>query len=131
MATSTFWTASGALLAGAVTFVPAVPVAGAQVAIKRSPSGFNLFTAQQDIDIGQQSAAEIERQVTLVTTARTTEYLASIVALLAPQVPGGGYPFQVKAINSAEVNLLALPGGQIFVSRGLLSLAKSEAEVAG
>lgn len=131
MATSTFWTASGALLAGAVTFVPVVPVAGAQVAIKRSPSGFNLFTAQQDIDIGQQSAAEIERQVTLVTTARTTQYLASVTALLAPQVPGTGYPFQVKAINSAEVNLLALPGGQIFVSRGLLSLAKSEAEVAG
>ena len=131
MATSTFWTASGALLAGAVTFVPIVPVAGAQGAIKRTPSGFNLFTAQQDLEIGRQSAAEIERQLPLVTTARTNQYLGSIVALLAPQVPGMAYPFQVRAINSAEVNLLALPGGQIFVSRGLLSLTRSEAEVAG
>ena len=131
MATSTVRTASGALLAGAITFGPVVPVAGAQVAIKRSPSGFNLFTAQQDIEIGQQSAAEIERQVSLVTSARTTQYLASIAAVLAAQVPGLAYPFQVRAINSAEVNLLVLPGGQIFVTRGLLSQAKNEAEVAG
>lgn len=131
MATSTVWTASGALLAGAVTFIPVAPVVGAQVAIKRAPTGFNLFTVQQDIEIGQQSAAEIERQVTLVTSARTTQYLASIAAVVAPQVPGMAYPFQVRTINTAEVNLLALPGGQIFVTRGLLSQAKSEAEVAG
>jgi peptidase M48-like protein len=131
MATTTFWTASGALLAGAATFVPIVPVAGAQGAIKRTPSGFNLFTAQQDLEIGRQSAAEIERQVTLVTTARTNQYLGSIIALLAPQLPGSAYLFQVRAINSAEVNLLALPGGQIFVTGGLLSLTRSEAEVAG
>ena len=131
MTTSTVWTASGALLLGAATFVPVAPVAGAQVAIKRSPSGFNLFTAQQDIEIGRQSAAEIERQATLVTSARTTQYLARIVAVLTPQVPGLAYPFQVRVINSAEVNLFVLPGGQIFVTRGLLSLARSEAEEAG
>src|SRR5678815_1480313 len=113
MATSTVWTASGALLAGAVTFVPVAPVAGAQVAIKRSPSGFNLFTAQQDVEIGRQSASEIERQVTLVTSARTTQYLAAIASLLGAQV-ATPYPFQVRAINSGEVNVLALPGGQIF-----------------
>jgi Zn-dependent protease with chaperone function len=130
MATSTVWTASGALLAGAVTFVPVAPVAGAQVAIKRSPSGFNLFTAQQDVEIGRQSALEIERQVTLVTSARTTQYLAAIASLLGAQV-ATPYPFQVRAINSGEVNVLALPGGQIFVTRGLLALARNEAEVAG
>ena len=126
--TLTVRTASGALLAGAVTFVP---IAGAQVAIKRSPSGFNLFSTQQDIDIGRQSAAEIERQVTLVTSARTNQYLTSIASLLAAQLPGTAYPFQVRAINSAEVNLLVLPGGPIYLTRGLLSLTRNEAEVAG
>ena len=132
MATSTVWTASGAvLLAGAVTFVPVAPVAGAQVAIKRSPAGFNLFSIQQDIEIGRQSAAEIERQVSLVTSARTNDYLARITSVLTAHTPGTAYPFQIRAINTAEVNLLVLPGGQIYVTRGLLSQTKNEAEVAG
>ena len=131
MAASTVRTVSGALLAGAVTFIPVAAVAGAQVAIKRAPSGFNLFTPEQDIEVGRQSAAEIERQAPLITSTRTNQYLADIVSVLAAQVSGMAYPFQAKAINSGEVNVLALPGGQIFVTRGLLSLTKSEAEVAG
>jgi predicted Zn-dependent protease len=131
MTTSTVWTASCALLAGAVTFLPLAPVAGAQVAIKRAPSGFNLFSLQQDVEVGQLSTAEIERQVTLVTSVRTSQFLGGISALLAAQVPGTRYPFQVRVINSGEINVLALPGGSIFVTRGLLSLTRSEAEVAG
>lgn len=122
-------TTSGVLLAGAATVVTLSMPAGAQVAIKRAPSGFNLFTVEQDIDIGKQSAAEIEGQVRLVTSARTLQYLSTITSLLAAHAPH--YPFQVRAINSGDVNVLVLPGGQIFVTRGLLSLARSEAEVAG
>ena len=130
MTTSTVWTTSGALLAGAVTLLPLGPGAGAQVAIKRSPTGFNLFTVQQDIDIGRQSAAEIERQVALVSSTRTAQFLANVTLALT-QATRATYPFQVKVINSGEVNLIVLPGGQIYVTRGLLSLTKSEAEVAG
>ena len=122
-------TTSGALLAGAASVATLAVPAGAQVAIKRAPSGFNLFTVEQDIEIGRQSAAEIEKQVRLVTSARTLQYLSTITSLLAAHAPH--YPFQVQAINSSDVNVLVLPGGQIFVTRGLLSLARSEAEVAG
>lgn len=121
--------ASSALLLGAFILSPVAQTAGAQVAIKRSPSGFNLFTLEQDIDIGKQAAAEIERQVQLMTNARTVQYLSTITSLLAAQVPH--YPFEVRAINSGDANLLVLPGGQILVTRGLLRLTRSEAEVAG
>jgi len=132
MTTSTVWTTSAALFAGAVmlTLMPFGAGAGAQVAIKRSPTGFNLFTVQQDIDIGRQAAAEIERQVSLVNSARTAQFLANVTLALT-QGSRTAYPFQVKVINSGEVNLIVLPGGQIYVTRGLLSLTKSEAEVAG
>ena len=128
---STFRNASNALLAGAATFGPFVAQADAQLAIKRSPSGFNLFSVEQDFDVGRQSALEIERQVRLVTSVRTVQFVNTITGLLAARSPGAKYPFQVRAVNSADVNLLVLPGGQIYVSRGLLSLTKSESEVAG
>jgi len=128
---STFRTASGALLAGVVTFVPLDQPAGAQVAIKRTASGFNLFSVEQDIEVGRQSAVEIERHLRLVTSARTELFLAGVVSRLSAGAPGPKYPFQVKALNSAEMNVFVLPGGPIYVSRALFALTRSEAQLAG
>ena len=128
---STFRTASHAVLAGAVSLSAYAEPAGAQVALKRSPSGFNLFSVEQDLDVGRQASLEIERQVRLVTSARTTQYMNSITTLLASRVSGAKYRFQVRAVNSGDINLTVLPDGQIYISRGLLSLSKSESEVAG
>ena len=80
---STVRTASGALLAGVVAFVPVGRPAGAQIAIKRTPSGFNLFSVEQDVEVGRRSAAEFERQVSLLSSVQTEQFLASVVALLA------------------------------------------------
>lgn len=118
---------AGVLLAGAVM---CVPVLDAQVGIRRSPTAFNLFTVEQDIEIGQRSAAGLERQVRLVASARTAAFLGAITNLLAARVPGTKYPFAVDVINSADVNVHVLPGGRIFVTRGLLNLTRNEAEVA-
>src|SRR5688500_259257 len=114
--TLTFRSASHAILAGAVTFTPIFGAVEAQVAIKRTPSGFNLFSVRQDVDVGRQSALELERQARLVTSARTTQFLDNITALLAARVRDAAYPFQVKAINSAGIDLFVLPGGPIYVS---------------
>lgn len=127
----TFRTASGALLAGAVVFVPVVRPAGAQVALKRTPSGFNLFSVEQDIEVGRRSAAEFERQLPLAGSARTEQFLASVVSLLAAQAPGPNYPYRVRACTSDQVHAFVLPGGPIFISRGLIDLARSEGELAG
>src|SRR5688572_11678673 len=60
---SAFRTTATLLFAGAVTMAPIAPTIEAQVAIKRSPSGFNLFSVQQDVDLGRQSAIEVEKQL--------------------------------------------------------------------
>ena len=127
---STFRTASGALLAGAFSLVP-VASSGAQVEIKRAPAGFNLFSVEQDIVLGRQSSVALERQVKLVTSPRTEQFLAGIVSVLAARAPGPKYPFRVSAVTSAGMNVFVLPGGPIYVHRGLLNLARTEAEVAG
>jgi hypothetical protein len=73
----------------------------------------------------------MERQLQLVTSVRTAQFVNSISVLLAARTSGTKYPFQVRAVNSADVELIVLPGGQIYISRGLLSLTRSESEVAG
>jgi len=125
----TFRTASGALLAGAVAFVP-LP-SQAQLAIKRAPTGFNLFSVDQDIEVGRRAAAELRRQLPLVVNARTEVFLAGVTSLLAAQVRTPTYQFQVTPVNAAELNAWVLPDGSVYLSRGLLNLARQEAEVAG
>src|SRR6185503_10193190 len=93
--------------------------------------GFNLFSVSQDVEIGKQSAVEAEKQLRLLNDANTNRYLNRIVTRLAAYAPGAKYPYQIKAVNAAEVNAFALPGGPMYVYRGLLETARSEAELAG
>src|SRR5437868_604882 len=82
-------------------------------------SGFNLFSTSQDIEIGKQSALEAEKQLSLLNDATTNRYLNRIVSRLAAVAPGAKYPYEIKAVNSAEINAFALPGGPMYVNTGL------------
>ncbi len=121
-------TASGALLVGAVTCIPVTTASGQEV--RRSPTGFNLFSVEQDVDIGRRAAAEIGSALSLSKNHRIDVFLASVSGLIATRT-GGATSFQVRAVNSAGSSMLVLPDGTIFIDRGLLSLARSEADVAG
>ena len=131
MANSAYRTAATLMFAGAAVFVPITQTAEAQVSIKRSPSGFNLFSVQQDVDLGRQSAAEVEKQVPVLNDSRTNTYLTRIISRLAAQAPGTKFPYTIKAVNSTEINAFALPGGPMYVNRGLITTARNEAELAG
>jgi Zn-dependent protease with chaperone function len=130
MANSAYRMAATLMFTGAAVFVPITQTAEAQVNIKRSPSGFNLFSVQQDVDLGRQSAAEVEKQVPVLNDSRTNTYLTRIIARLAAQTPGTKYPYTIKAVNSTEINAFALPGGPMYVNRGLITTARNEAELA-
>jgi beta-barrel assembly-enhancing protease len=92
--------------------------------------GFNLFSVEQDIEIGRQSAVEAERQLPLLNDRKLNSYLNKIVKRLAAQAPGARYPYAIKAVNASEINAFALPGGPMYVNRGLFEAARSEAELA-
>lgn len=128
---SAFRAAATMMFAGAAVFVPAIQPIEAQVSIKRSPSGFNLFSVQQDVDLGRQSAVEVEKQLPVLNDARVTSYLTRIISRLSAQAPGTKFPYTIKAVNSTEINAFALPGGPMYVNRGLVTAARSEAELAG
>lgn len=103
----------------------------AQSTVKLPQPGFNLFSVSQDVEIGRQSAVEAEKQLRLLNDRSTNAYLNRIVSRLAAYAPGAKYSYQIKAVNAAEVNAFALPGGPMYVNRGLLETARSEAELAG
>jgi Zn-dependent protease with chaperone function len=103
----------------------------ARAATSPATPGFNLFSVEQDIEIGRQSAAEAERQLPLLNNRNVNQYLNKIISKLAAQAPGARYPYTIKAVNASAINAFSLPGGPMYVNRGLLEAARSEAELAG
>jgi Zn-dependent protease with chaperone function len=103
----------------------------AQGQAKPATPGFNLFTVEQDVEIGRQSAVEAERQLPMLKNGNVDRYLNKIVGKLAAQAPGTRYPYAIKAVNDSAINAFSLPGGPMYVNRGLFEAARSEAELAG
>jgi len=119
-------------LAGALTVGP--PVASwcvAQGAATSIQPGFNLFTVQQDVELGRASAVEAEKQLHLLNSPSVDAWLNRVIQKLAAVAPGAQYPYHIQAVNAAELNAFSLPGGPMYVNRGLLSAVSSEAELAG
>jgi len=91
----------------------------------------NLFSVSQDVQAGRQAAAQVERQMPILRDAQATSYVNAIVQRLADQARGPEFPYQVKIVNSKDINAFALPGGYVYVNRGLIMAVRNEAELAG
>jgi len=93
--------------------------------------GFNVYSKDQDIQVGRQAAAEVMRQVDVVQDGGLQDYVKSIGRRLAAAPSAGDYPYEFTLINDPSINAFALPGGPIFVHSGLIRAAENEAQVAG
>jgi predicted Zn-dependent protease len=94
-------------------------------------AAINLFSAEQDVQIGRQAAAQAERQLPMLGDAATQNYVNAIVRRLAAAAPGPRFPYQARVVNASDINAFALPGGYMYVNRGLIQAVRSEAELAG
>src|SRR5436309_14933321 len=93
--------------------------------------GWNLFSPQQDVELGRKASQEAERQLPLLNDRRVDSYLNSLGRRLADRAPGERYPYQFKGVNDATINAFALPGGFLYVNRGTIEVADNEAQLAG
>ncbi len=116
--------------AAAVWFVMAI-VSGAALAQTQVKSGFNLFSAEQDVEIGRQSAAEAERQLPLLRDSSVQGYVERVGRRLADATPGPKFPYTFQVVNASDINAFALPGGPTYVTRGLIETVRNEGELAG
>jgi len=93
--------------------------------------GVNLFTPPQDIDIGLRSSRNAEAQLPMLNDPRVDDYLNALGKRLAAHAPGYPFPYQFRCVNDESVNAFALPGGFIFVDRGVIEVSDTEAQLAG
>jgi predicted Zn-dependent protease len=95
--------------------------------------GFNLFSPQQDIQLGQEAAKQVTEKSQVVQNSFLQEYVNRIGQRLAQQreAQAGGFRFQFTLLNDAQVNAFALPGGPMFIYTGLLKTVDNEGELAG
>lgn len=92
--------------------------------------GFNLFSPQQDIDLGQKAAAQVPRQFVLLNNKRVDDYLQRLGTRLAAHAPGYKFPYRYRCVNSGQINAFALPGGAVYINRGTIENADNEAQLA-
>ena len=117
-----------AIALGLAAFVAGSGGLFAQTPVK---SGFNLFSPEQDIQVGQQSAAEAERQLPMLRDRRIEGYVDQIGRRLAANAPGPKFPYTFRVVNASDMNAFALPGGPVYVTRGMIEAARNEGELAG
>jgi Zn-dependent protease with chaperone function len=95
--------------------------------------GFNLFSKQQDIQLGREAAQQVRKQYQVVHNQFLQDYLNRVGQRLAatPQAVESGFPFSFTVVNDPSINAFALPGGPMFVNTGLLKAVDNEAQLAG
>jgi Zn-dependent protease with chaperone function len=95
----------------------------------------NKYTPEQDVQVGREAAAEIRQQYPIITDERITRYLTTLgdrlVAAAPAELKQPVYEYSFTPVNLKEINAFALPGGPMFVHRGMFTAAASEGEVVG
>ena len=106
-------------------------VAGVAEAQTKINPGWNMFSPQQDVEIGAQSAAEAERQLPILNDRQVENYVNSIGQKLARNAGGPQFQYRFRVVNASDINAFALPGGYIYLNRGIIENARNEGEIAG
>jgi beta-barrel assembly-enhancing protease len=95
--------------------------------------GFNLFSAEQDVELGREAAQQVRQEYDVVSDPFLQSYLDTLGKRLAatPAARESGFPFSFTLVNDPNINAFALPGGPMFIHSGLIKAAANEAQLAG
>jgi len=95
----------------------------------------NKYKVQDDVKIGQQASSEVERQMPILNDSEATRYIQQVGDRLVSGIPSEfrqpAFNYRFKVVNARDINAFALPGGPMYVNRGMIEAAKSEGEMAG
>ena len=95
--------------------------------------GFNLFSKEQDVQLGKESADQVRKQMTVIKDPVLTDYVNRVGKRLvsAREAQESGFPFTFEVVADPSINAFALPGGPMFINTGLLRAVDNEAQLAG
>jgi predicted Zn-dependent protease len=92
-------------------------------------SRYNI-SDEDEIALGKKFAADLDKESPIASNSLIDNYLASVVHQLARKSQRPNMPYSIKLINSMEVNAFSIPGGGLYLNRGLFELMTSEDELA-
>lgn len=95
----------------------------------------NKYSVQDDVKLGRQAAAEAEQQFPLLRDAEVSEYVERVGHRLVSSIPSEfqhrEFRYYFRVVNARDINAFALPGGPMYVNRGMIQAARREGEMAG
>jgi hypothetical protein len=95
----------------------------------------NKYKAADDVRVGNQAAAEAERQFPVLNDSMVQQYVESVgdrlVAAIPSQFQHPEFNYRFKVVDASDLNAFALPGGPMYVNRGMIQAARNEGELAG
>ena len=95
----------------------------------------NKYKIEDDVKLGRDAAAQVERQMPILNDAEATRYVQQVGERLVRAIPAQyrqtAFRYTFKIVNARDINAFALPGGPMFVNRGMIEAATREGEMAG
>jgi hypothetical protein len=95
----------------------------------------NKYDPADDVKIGRDAVREVERQIPLLRDDRVSSYVEELGDRLVDTIPADlrhpEFRYSFKVVDLKEINAFALPGGPMYVNRGMIQAAHTEGEVVG
>ena len=113
-----------------LTLLPVLATAQTRISLPK-----NKYKVQDDIKLGRDAAKEVEQQMPILNDGQAQQYVERVgkrlVAAIPPQFQQPAFDYTFKVVNARDINAFALPGGPMYVNRGMIEAAKNEGEMAG
>lgn len=93
--------------------------------------GCVTISPREEVDLGRDYARELNRELPLIQRSEVRGYLEEEGLAIARRTPRPDLPYELQVVNADAVNAFAVPGGFLYMNRGLIQESGSMAEVAG
>jgi Zn-dependent protease with chaperone function len=117
-------------LALLITLLPIASLSQTRIAMPK-----NKYKVQDDIKLGDDAAREVDRQFPILNNRQAQDYVTRVgerlVAAIPQEFQQPAFNYRFKLVNVSDLNAFALPGGPMFVNRGMVQAANNEGELAG
>ena len=95
----------------------------------------NKYKIQDDVKIGTDASRQVEQQFPILNDRQSQAYVERVGERLVAAIPAEfrqpAFDYRFQVVNARDINAFALPGGPMYVNRGMIEAAKNEGEMAG
>lgn len=121
---------SALLLAFAVLVMPLAALGQSRVEMPK-----NKYNVSDDVQAGQQAAQQVHQQMPILRDNSVDGYVEAVGRRLVAAIPSEfqqpSFRYSFDVVDARDINAFALPGGPMFVNRGMIEAARTEGEMAG